>query len=313
MPRDGSSGLYTLPPGTDAIPNRTILSSPYNLAVHDIETDLNTPRPIIAGGTGASTGPAALAALGGMGIHNIGQCYLSKVGANLVLSPQDGNFLNIQGVIQTIPDAGVVLTPSGAAASTFYYIYAYMNVGVLTLEYSPTAYAVQAGTGTKIKSGDSTRTLVGIWSSAAANVWSTIATEGASYFNPVRKTCWMNGSGGTVGVSTTSTIFAEMTSTYRTQFVTFANREVVLGIRGRANLSVNTASGDMDVGIDGLTQSLVAQIRTQPAAAAGNWEFFSDAYANYFSEARHFVTGIYRVSTGTLAILDTAWYVRTIG
>jgi hypothetical protein len=161
MPRD-PSGIYTLPPGTDAIPNRTILSSPYNLSVHDIEADLNTPRPVISGGTGSSTASGALTNLGAVPKSGIGQCILIKSGANLLLSPKYGNQIMINGAMATIPDAGVSLTTATMAAQVVYYIYAYLNVAVMTLEYSATAYTAQAGTGALVKIGDPTRTLVGM-------------------------------------------------------------------------------------------------------------------------------------------------------
>jgi hypothetical protein len=64
MPRDGS-GIYSSPVGTHGIPNTTVASTPYNTWVDDVAQDLNTPRPIVAGGTGASTPAGALANLGG--------------------------------------------------------------------------------------------------------------------------------------------------------------------------------------------------------------------------------------------------------
>jgi len=64
MPRDGS-GVYHTPAGTDGVPDTTISSSAYNTNVHDVETDLNTTRPIVAGGTGATSASAALANLSG--------------------------------------------------------------------------------------------------------------------------------------------------------------------------------------------------------------------------------------------------------
>ena len=63
MPRDGS-GIYSTPPGTHGTPNTTILSANYNSNVDDVAADLNTPRPIVAGGTGATTAAGALTALG---------------------------------------------------------------------------------------------------------------------------------------------------------------------------------------------------------------------------------------------------------
>jgi hypothetical protein len=64
MPRDGSD-VYHIPPGTEGIPDTTIESNKYNNFAHDVEQDLNTPRPIIAGGTGATSADEALTELGG--------------------------------------------------------------------------------------------------------------------------------------------------------------------------------------------------------------------------------------------------------
>ena len=63
MPRDGSN-IYAAPAGTTATAGTTIESAKYNAFVNDLVTDANTPRPIVAGGTGASTAGAALTALG---------------------------------------------------------------------------------------------------------------------------------------------------------------------------------------------------------------------------------------------------------
>src|SRR6185369_2287299 len=64
MPRDGAN-IYHRPPGTDAVPDTTIESSKYNAYVADIEQDLTLPRPIVAGGTGASDAITAMTNLGG--------------------------------------------------------------------------------------------------------------------------------------------------------------------------------------------------------------------------------------------------------
>ncbi len=53
MPRDGLS-QYAPPPGTNGITNYTIESTKYNGFVADVTQDLNLPRPIVAGGTGAN-------------------------------------------------------------------------------------------------------------------------------------------------------------------------------------------------------------------------------------------------------------------
>jgi hypothetical protein len=64
MPRDGS-GSYSLPPGVEGVPDTTIESAKYNAFAADVEQDLNTPRPVVAGGTGSSTSHDALIELGG--------------------------------------------------------------------------------------------------------------------------------------------------------------------------------------------------------------------------------------------------------
>jgi hypothetical protein len=64
MPRN-TSNIYAIPPGTEGVPDTTIESNKYNSYIHDVETDLNTPRPVVAGGTGASNATNALGNLGG--------------------------------------------------------------------------------------------------------------------------------------------------------------------------------------------------------------------------------------------------------
>jgi hypothetical protein len=47
--------MYTYPPGTPGIPDTTIESAKYNGYIADVQQDLNLPRPIVAGGTGANS------------------------------------------------------------------------------------------------------------------------------------------------------------------------------------------------------------------------------------------------------------------
>lgn len=62
MPRNGS-GVYSKLAGTTAVPNTTIESAKYNSTIDDIAADLNLARPIVAGGTGATSVSAAQANL----------------------------------------------------------------------------------------------------------------------------------------------------------------------------------------------------------------------------------------------------------
>lgn len=64
MPRSGG-GVYSPPAGTTAVTQTVIESAKYNAFVADVTADLNSPRPVVAGGTGASTAAGARTNLGG--------------------------------------------------------------------------------------------------------------------------------------------------------------------------------------------------------------------------------------------------------
>jgi microcystin-dependent protein len=63
MPRNGS-GVQSWPAGTAAVSGDPISSTAYNAFLADLLSDLNAARPIVAGGTGATTASGALTALG---------------------------------------------------------------------------------------------------------------------------------------------------------------------------------------------------------------------------------------------------------
>lgn len=165
-----------------------------------------------------------------------GQCRLTKSGANLLLSPFSGNKIIINSVLQVIPDAGVTLAIGAASASTAYFIYAFMNSGTMTLEFSATAHATQAGTGVEIKSGDATRTLVGWARANASPAWQddNASYIGVlSYFNRRLKGA-TNAAGGT---GTSSGSIVEIGG--RINFGTWPD-EIVQAV---AHFTVNNSSG----------------------------------------------------------------------
>ena len=63
MPRNGS-GQYSLPAGSTVSNGDLSDATDVNTPLADIETDANTPRPVVAGGTGASTAADARTNLG---------------------------------------------------------------------------------------------------------------------------------------------------------------------------------------------------------------------------------------------------------
>lgn len=63
MARNGS-GVYSLPANTAAVSGDPVSSSKFNTLVQDLEAVLNTPRPVVKGGTGSTTAAGARTALG---------------------------------------------------------------------------------------------------------------------------------------------------------------------------------------------------------------------------------------------------------
>ena len=167
-----------------------------------------------------------------------GQCRLTLVAGSLTLSPYFGNRLSIDGVPKIIPDAGITLSSSGTAASTFYYIYVYMSGATMTLEYSTTVPVLQAGTGLYSKTGDSTRTLVGAAYTTAAPAWAD--TDGTlyvlSYFNRKKKKSVTR---FTADRSTSSATYVELNSEIRNQYINWSDEIVEIQL----NTVMNNAAG----------------------------------------------------------------------
>lgn len=105
MPR--SNDVYAPPSGTTGVPQTPISSASYNAFVADLTADLNAPRPIVAGGTGASTSQGA--------IDNIFDAARTiKDDKLLIVDPSDttkraridaGNVTAGQTRVLTLPDA----------------------------------------------------------------------------------------------------------------------------------------------------------------------------------------------------------------
>jgi hypothetical protein len=98
--------------------------------------------PVGTNTTQLATTAFVLANGGSSGGGGHGQCYLDLSGGNLRLLPKNGNKLIVNGVVCTVPDAGVTLAPTGLTAGTTYFIYATASGGVVNaLEASVTAHA----------------------------------------------------------------------------------------------------------------------------------------------------------------------------
>ena len=149
-----------------------------------------------------------------------GNCRLVLDGSSLKLSPFNGNLLTINGAAYAVPSAGVTLA-APATNGTTYFIYAYMNSGTMTLEASTTGHATDSTTGVEIKSGDATRTLVGM-ARTVSSAWVDSISQRfvLSYFNRQAKRLERSFSADR---TTTSTTFVEINSEIRTEFLAWGD------------------------------------------------------------------------------------------
>ncbi len=239
--------------------------------------------------------------LGG-GASGHGQCILSKSGTNLLLQPFNGNQLIINGKAETIPDAGVTLAPTGLAASTTYFVYAYMSAGTMTLEASATAHATSTTAGNKgveIKSGADTRSLVGMARTDGSTAW--IDTEQKrfvlSWFNrkPISTTNKFTASRN----STTGSTYTEVNSEIRNEFLLWSGDSVLAGIAGSGFLNTSTDQVYVGIGFDSAAPE-DGNMSFQGSAAIGPLGMV--VIKSGLSEGYHYATVTAKQTVGSAAL-----------
>ncbi len=151
-------------------PNGALLASANGTGMWRSTVDNNTSNPD-AGGANWVAGFSAPLAVGTAtasqhavqyGQLNQGQCYFQYSSTTTVsLVPYNGQNLVINGIPQQVPTGGIAISNTGLAASTLYYFYAAMSGGSMILEASTTGHVLGTN-GVQVKSGDATRTLVGM-------------------------------------------------------------------------------------------------------------------------------------------------------
>lgn len=224
-----------------------------------------------------------------------GRCRLSYQSTTaLILTPYNGNTIVINGQVVTIPSAGVTLSNSGASNSTLYYIYAYLSSGVLTLERSTTGHSTDTTTGVEIKTGDATRTLVGMARTTSGGVWSAgpRLQYVLSYFNrrEVVSTGYLD---STIGLSSTSYVEITLSSNIRGEWLTWADEPVKFSVNG-TSLNSGPNATRTSIGVDGTTPQDVYALM-----GGTDYSNLSISHANTFSEGYHYSTVLGRVTAGT--------------
>lgn len=173
MPRNGS-GVYSLPAGSTATTGNTILASTHNTPLNDIETDMNTARPIVAGGTGATSASAAR----------------TNLGLGSIATQASSSVTITGGSITGITDLAVADGGTGASTAAD----ARTNLGLGSI-------ATQAANSVNIDGGAIDGTPIGA-NSASTGAFTTLTATGDITFDTT--TLFVDSSANEVGIGTTS-------------------------------------------------------------------------------------------------------------
>lgn len=236
-----------------------------------------------------------------------GQCKLDIVSATSVrLNPYNGNNLVIGGVARRLPSGGVTLTNVGMNINTLYYIYAFWNGTAISLEFSATGHSTDSTNGVEIKTGDSSRTLVGMVYTSTTAQFSDGATARlvASWFN--RRA--VGGSVTTSGsINFTSVSSSEVSTSLRIQFLTWANEAVDIKASGQFTNNAATQSVAVTSYVDSVAYGNVCGSYI-PASGVGMAFSSSNSLTptgGYLSEGFHTaqIFGSVTAGTGTVIYL----------
>lgn len=138
-----------------------------------------------------------------------------------------GRYIFINGDNRVIPSAGVTLSSTGLGVTTLTYVYAFMVGSTITLELSTAAPVMDTTFGIPIKTGDSTRTCVGMVYTTTTNQFA--ANFVISYANRRVKTA---AGAYTAARSWGSTTPTELDSGGRSLWLHWGDEVVNIGIVG---------------------------------------------------------------------------------
>lgn len=246
-------------------------------------------------GFDASTVYAPYAAL----VPNHGR--LSFVDAtHLSFLPYNGDRIKINGLTYQIPSTGngiVGLTTIGVfvngtpgtnlVANQVYNVYAFINGGVITGEFSTSTHSrssTPGNEGVETKSGDNTRTLIGKIATNASGQFQDVSNARYvfSWFN--RRTLSLGGA--TVpGTGTSATTNVELDASARVFFLSWGDEAVLLQLGGNGNTTGNGFT--VGVGIDNVQYGTGGLC--QPVSGSG-WQIASSSASVTIGEGSHYAT-----------------------
>lgn len=136
LPRNGSD-VYSLPATYEAVTGETIEAQQHNDPLEDLEQDMNTARPIVAGGTGASTAVGGHDAFSTKG-SNVASAATCDIGA------ASGRYVHITGT--------TTITAFGTKTAGVVRILTFD--GILTLTHHATSLILPTGANITTAAGD---------------------------------------------------------------------------------------------------------------------------------------------------------------
>lgn len=219
---------------------------------------------------------------------------VSLSGGNVQLKRYKGQYITVSGLPKVIPLAGLSIAPTGLTPSTLYYIYTHdANAdGVIdALEASTTVYVASSSGDYMVKTGDATRTLVGMVYviTGPAFVDSPAQRFVRSWANDPMKAALATFTAQRNGGGTTPT---EINSEIRNNIITWDQEvcHVVL-----AGSTYNTTAGggcQINIGLDGTNSAAIQTHGGQIAVASGASEVvpFSTTLSQTMTEGLHFFT-----------------------
>lgn len=183
-----------------------------------------------------------------------GDCQLTLDTGSLKLSPKNGNLLTIDGINEEVPSAGVTLAATGLTTSTLHYVYAYMSGATMTLEAVTTAPTTDATTSVEVKTGDASRTLVGMAYVTTGPAFLDNATNRhvVSYYNRRARPLVVSLA---TAATLTDTSFAVVSSSLELSFLTWGDEPVHASVNGSWAVT-GVATGFARLLFDGATSGV---------------------------------------------------------
>ena len=226
----------------------------------------------------------------------------------LSFKPYNGDRIKINGTVLAIPSGGITglantsvfVNGTGAsnfAASTLYYVYAFNNSGTITADFSTTTHATSStagNVGVEIKSGDNTRTVIGMIRTNASSQFQSDAANRLviSWFN-CRDLAL---AGVQASASTASTTAVELSASSRANFLTWGEEHVEFGLWGSMSNNANGVLTLTYINLNGTT--VVFAIQTH--APAVNYQMGVGGYvAIAVTEGFNYLTPFAQVLAGT--------------